>query len=436
MATKTIKLDPKKKAKAEKSMAKTKKIIESAGVVTTVTPPDDPPQRDSVMSIVGNVTTAQLEQALQVQTKQRKLIENFIKEHLREDRDYGKIHVVKTCQAEEKKRGSCDRDYHYSKAILFKPGQEKIFSLFGITAELSKDVETINMLEGTRGLVAYKCVMFQQGKIIGEGRGAATLASERSDPNSTIKKAEKRARMDAVLSLGFSEYFTQDLDDPDYASQREMANSKAAASAENRDKDEFGLMPRDPDSPIDNKERATLHRLILKAGFSEDDEILELLSVNGVSDPHTMTSSQARTMMGKIAHGMFSSPSRPDLTDPEPEAIPAAPPPPEPEIDVDDDFREEIQNRVETMGLTARGQMWLLQRAIGKPFAKWKSMEDKHWRSIYDILLAIEDGRLQVEDHYVVGVIPIAKTADDKINPAEQSSLLEEDHEDPNASIN
>lgn len=388
-------------------------------------------KRDSAMSIVGTVTTAQLRDALATQSEQRKLIEEFIKAHLREGTDYGKIHVVKNCAAEDKQRGSCDRDYHFSKSILFKPGQEKIFSLFSITDDIEKDLDAYEMLPNVQGLVAYKCIMFQKGKKIGEGRGAATLASERSDPNSTIKKAEKRARMDACLSLGFSEYFTQDLDDPDYAAQREMANSKAAAEAERRDKDEFGLMPRDADAPIDNSERAVLHRLLLKAGFSESDEILELLRVNGVQDPAAMTSGQARDMMGKLTHNMFQAPEHEDEPVDDIPAEPELPPPPaEPQLEVDELFKEEVANRVQTMGLTARGMMWLLQRSIGKPFAKWETLSDDNYRKVYDVLLAVDDGRIEVEAHYVKGYIeslPDPEPEDVNIEPGEQEQLLEVD---------
>ncbi len=361
--------------------------------------------RDSMLSIVGTVTTADLKKALETQTEQRQLIQDFIKKHLKEGTDYGKIHVVKNCPMEDKARGSCDRDYHYSKPILFKPGQEKIFSLFGITDKLEKDVDAYEMLPGVVGLVAYKCTMFQKGKVIGEGRGAATLGSERSDPNSTIKKAEKRARMDACLSLGFSEYFTQDLDDPEYASQREMANEKARAEAERRDKDEFGLMPRDPDAPIDNSERAVLHRILVKAGFTDPDEILELLRANGVAEPTSMTSGQAREMMGKISHGIFA---KPEMPAPEPVYDDSETQlPPEPEIDVDDDFKAEVQSRAETIGLNSRGMMWLMQRIAGKPFAKWDRLTDDEWRKAYDVVMAILDGKLDVDDHHVAGVIPM-----------------------------
>lgn len=396
--------------------------------------PKPPVEREAVLSIVGGVTTEELKQALTVQTEQRKLIQEFIKENLVEGTDYGKIHVVKSCQQEERQRGSCEKDYHYSKSILFKPGQEKIFSLFGITDELIKDEDAYEMLENVPGLVAYKCIMHRGDKRIGEGRGAATLSGSQSDPNSTIKKAEKRARMDACLSLGFSAYFTQDLDDPEYAAQREMMNSKAAAEADRRDRDEFGLVPRDPDLPIDNSERAVLHRLILKAGFSDPDEILELLKSNGIADPQTMTSGESRTMMGKLSHSMFSTPTRPekpsdevieDIPDREigPDDLPDMDQTPEePELVVDDDLKNYIANHVNSMGLTARGNMWLYKKICGRPFAKWDKMDDEEWRRAYDIVQGIIDGTYEVPDEYVAGFIENVDTPVDPSEPSNQDS--------------
>lgn len=361
-------------------------------------------QRDSVLSIVGGVTTEQLTQALKVQTEQRNLINDFIKSHLKEGTDYGKIHVVKNCVDEDRKRGSCEKDYHFSKPILFKPGQEKIFSLFGITDELTKDLETYEMLPGVNGLVAYKCVMYRGDQRIGEGRGAATLAGERSDPNSVIKKAEKRARMDACLSLGFSEYFTQDLDDPEYESQRSMANTRAANEAERRDKDEFGLMPRDPDALIDNAERITLQRMLLAVGFSDPDEILEMLKLNGIANPAAMTSAQARQMMGKLKNSTFAAPEVEKPAE-EPDEPPAPDLPAEPELVVDDELKNEVQNRASMIGLNARGVMWLMQRVAGKPFAKWEKLTDEEWRKAYSVVQGILDGQIDVDDSHIAGVI-------------------------------
>lgn len=394
--------------------------------------------REAALSIVGGVTTPELERALTVQTEQRKLIQKFIQDNLLVDVDYGKIHVVKSCAKESQQRGSCELDYHFSKSILFKPGQEKIFSLFGITDELLKDQDAYEMLPGVKDLVAYKCVMWRGKNRVGEGRGAATLAGTQGDPNSTIKKAEKRARMDACLSLGFSAYFTQDLDDPEYASQREMMNSKAAAEAERRDRDEFGLMPRDPDLPIDNQERATLHRIILKNGFTDPDEILELLKTNGIPDPQTMTSGQSRQMMSKLSNSMFSTPTRPekpkdeviedipdeditldDVPDPEPD---------EPELVVDDDLKNYVSNKVTNLGLTGRGQMWLYQRICGRPFAKFDKMGDDEWRKAYAIVLEIEDGTYDIPDEYVPGLISDDSTSpepEDQTPPEEAKSETE-----------
>lgn len=424
--------DFKEKGSMELTPSQTQ-VIEDAGLIKT-------PEREAVLSIVGGVTTDELKKALEVQTEQRKLIQQFIKDNLVEDTDYGKIHVVKNCQAEERQRGSCDKSYHFSKSILFKPGQEKIFSLFGITDELVKDEDAYEMLQNVPGLVAYKCIMHRGDKRIGEGRGAATLAGSQSDPNSTIKKAEKRARMDACLSLGFSAYFTQDLDDPEYASQREMMNSKAAAEAERRDRDEFGLMPRDPELPIDNQERAVLHRIILKAGFSDPDEIMELLRANGIERPETMTSKQAREMMSKLTHATFAKPieSDPEPTDDEPvitddeiAAVEQQPQPdPDPELVVDDELKNELLNRANMIGLNNRGNLWLMNKISGRPFTKWDKLNDDEWRRAYNIIQGIMDGEINVHDSYVAGLVSSDPDTEPTVDISEPTNQPDKDDKD------
>lgn len=357
------------------------------------------PKREAMLSIVGGITTADLKMALDTQTEQRILIKQFVNDNLVPDTDYGKIHVVKNCFMEDKERGSCDKSYHFSKSVLFKPGQEKIFSLFGITDELEKDLDAYEMLPDVSGLVAYKCVMHRGDKKIGEGRGAATLGESQNNPNTTIKKAEKRARMDACLSLGFSAYFTQDLDDPEYASQREMMNSKAATEAERRDKDEFGLMPRDPNDIIDDGERTVLYKLTIKAGFV-GQEIVEMLKLNGIDDPANMTSAQARDMMHRLKNNAFSAPIKPEM--PEEPVAPLAPEvPDEPKLVVDDELKNELISRAESIGLNSRGKMWLLQRISGKPFGKFDNFTDDQWRAAYDIIQAVLDGIIPVDKTHI-----------------------------------
>lgn len=385
----------------------------------------DEPSREAALSIVGGVTTEELTKALEIQTEQRQLIQQFIKDNLVEGIDYGRIHVVKKEQCNKGDR--CTIDYHFSKSILFKPGQEKIFSLFGITDELEKDDKAYEMLGNVTGMVAFKCVMYRGDKRIGEGRGAATLSQSQNDPNSTIKKAEKRARMDACLSLGFSAYFTQDLDDPEYKAQRDIMNDKAAREAEEIEKDENGFLPRDPNALIDNNERLTLHRLITNAGYEDQDMILELLRANGIEDPKTMTSGQARSLITKMKATDFMAPAKPEAA-PEPEeALIVPPPPPAPvpaaELIVDDDLKSNTKELFETIGFNHIGRMWYMKQVSGKPFGSWEKFEELDWKRAYTLLMDILDGNIKpAEEHIAEKKAPVVGTPAPEKVPAQKLS--------------
>lgn len=389
------------------------------------------PEREAAFSIVGGVTAEELRQALKVQTEQRDLIQQFIKDNLVEDIDYGKIHIIKSCAAEEKRRGSCDRPYHFSKSILLKPGQEKIFSLFGITDDTQKDPEAYEMFANISGLVAYKCILYRGDRKVGEGGGAALLSQNQNDPNSTIKKARKRAKMDACLSLGFSAYFTQDLDDPEYKSQREMMNEKAAAEAERRDKDEFGLLPRDPNAPIDAKERPMLFKMILTAGVNKY-YVIDSLRLNGIEKPESMTSGQARGLMGLIKEGAFKIPvqtaAAPSVPEPiqeqenldpvyvdDPQLSPnmdriditlpkVASKIEQAELIVDEDLKKNVKEVYKSLGLNARGDMWFKRLVTGRPFGDWEKYTDAEWRKAFTAIEEMQVGILEVEDCYIAGV--------------------------------
>lgn len=107
------------------------------------------------------------------------------------------------------------KDYHIiqGKKSLAKGGAEKIASIFKWTAKFDKDQEALEMLGDIKGLVAFKCTLMN-GQFVGEGRGAALLTKNGSDPNKTLKMAQKSAFIDAVLrASGLSDFFTQDLED-------------------------------------------------------------------------------------------------------------------------------------------------------------------------------------------------------------------------------
>lgn len=154
---------------------------------------------------------SELEQSVKEEGKKREILRNFVNSQLKENVDYGSIKI----------------SGREGKPTLFKPGMEKIFSLFGIVSTLEKDEETLSMISA-KDTIAYKCKLFRNGQFLSEGRGACSV-TEKGRVNDAIKIAEKRARMDACLNLGFSEYFTQDLED--WKEDKPAAQAPAAAPA-------------------------------------------------------------------------------------------------------------------------------------------------------------------------------------------------------------
>ena len=376
--------------------------------------------------IIGGLSTETLRQALQTQTDQRQLIKDFVQLHLTDGVDYGKIHVVSRDKCPDADR--CKKSYHYSKPVLFKPGQEKLFSLFQVTAKLERDAETYEMLPDVKNLVAYKCILYRKDIIIGEGRGSATVGDNRRDANATIKIAEKRARMDACLSLGFSEYFAQDLDDPDYKAQADMANQRVAAEAEVIDRDEFGLYPRDPGEAMSGNEWSVLNKLLLQHGFAGKETIVAFFKANAM-DYKNVTSGQARLLMKKInGNDFMKPPEEPVVENPDPIYdpnvedidIPITDTPAQPkttssiiegeEIIIDNDFKSNLLETYNSLGLNARGRMWFFQIVSGRPFGDFGKMTDGNYRKAFNVIMEIMDGKLDVPEEYIAGVIDTVVT--------------------------
>jgi hypothetical protein len=169
----------------------------------------------AVASLNDVMTDKQLKASLKRLEVQRALLRDFVNKQLVEGVDYGKIHFSSSC-AYKSTPDKCNNPDHFTKPTLYKPGQEKIFSLMKLTSRLEPDEDTLSMLSEEKGLVAYLCRVYRGGEEVAQGRGAAKIGDRQRDANATIKIAEKRARMDACLSLGFSEFFTQDMEDPEY----------------------------------------------------------------------------------------------------------------------------------------------------------------------------------------------------------------------------
>lgn len=110
------------------------------------------------------------------------------------------------------------QDYHVikGKKSLSKGGAEKLSTGFKLSARFKIDEDAKKAFD-IPGLIAYRCELYDtKGKFKGEGGGADTLGRNQNDPNKTIKMAQKRAYVDAVIrTTGLSDIFTQDLEDVD-----------------------------------------------------------------------------------------------------------------------------------------------------------------------------------------------------------------------------
>lgn len=150
---------------------------------------------DSVLDPEG------LRQQLAIEDQNWQILMEWIKKNLQEGVDYGYI--------EDTKKG-----WKSDKPSLFQPGAQKITMRLRFRPTFSKDAETYDML-ALEGTVCYKCELIhrQTGEIWSEGRGVVEKDEKGLPANSRVKIAEKRAQVDAVIRLGLSEIFTQDLED-------------------------------------------------------------------------------------------------------------------------------------------------------------------------------------------------------------------------------
>lgn len=168
---------------------------------------------DALRMMVSVLNPEELKKQLKVEQSRRELLHTFIKQNLTEGTDYGRIHIATRERCP--RPWDCKDEKHFSKPCLFKPGAEKFCSLLQLRANFSADKETLEMVGNPSGLVAFRCELTQipTGYTLAEGRGACSVDEKGGFVNTTVKIAEKRAHIDAVLRLGLSDSFTQDLED-------------------------------------------------------------------------------------------------------------------------------------------------------------------------------------------------------------------------------
>ncbi len=113
-----------------------------------------------------------------------------------------------------------------SKPTLLKPGAELIAQLYRWRFAFTADLDTLSM-NGPAGVdvFAYICyVIDRYGLAIGQGRGVAELRENgMNNANKTVKIAEKRAMVDAILrAANLSQAFTQDLEESQFTAPETM----------------------------------------------------------------------------------------------------------------------------------------------------------------------------------------------------------------------
>jgi len=234
------------------------------------------------------LTTADLKARIQEETEQRKLITEFISQHLKEGIDYGKI-KIKTKDGREVE----------SKPSLFKPGSEKFCSLFHFRPIFARDDETWEMSGKVPGLFTYKCELIAgNGVVVGEGRGAARLSEKIGwTENNAIKIAEKRAQIDAVLRTGgLSDFFTQDLEDmPGSQIEKEIVDTELEP-VEKPEMGERTIQIKDPDSPASENQKKAIFFNIKRLGITAE----ELKEKFVIDDIDTLTKQEASTLISDL----------------------------------------------------------------------------------------------------------------------------------------
>lgn len=215
----------------------------------------------------------QLEAQMERDKQIREIINRYIKENMVAGKDYGSITVTSKSGKE-----------YTSKPSLFKPGGEKFCGLFKIRPTFKKDVETVEMLGSTPGIIAYVCELVDsRGRVIGEGRGTAKadINGADFDINKQVKIAQKRAQIDAVLRTGgLSDFFTQDMED---APKESMNNTP---------------QPERKNIPATEKQVSLIKRLS-KERFENDSEFIEF-ATEEVGTDHDWTLKQASDLISSL----------------------------------------------------------------------------------------------------------------------------------------
>ena len=170
-----------------------------------------------------------------------------------------------------------------NKKSLAKGGSEKISSIYGYTASFEQDKDVMKSLDSVRGIVCFICNLSKGNQIVGQGRGASTLAKNDNDPNKTIKMSQKSAYIDAVIrTSGLSDIFTQDLETMPLSAIAEIPKQEDYSEIEESIPTRQQLTAEDlrDQNAITEKQKAFLESLIVERVASSEERERWLAEAN------------------------------------------------------------------------------------------------------------------------------------------------------------
>jgi hypothetical protein len=130
---------------------------------------------------------------------------HWIKNNLKPDIDYGRIHLNEWCQFARAGSPNLCRDIsHWSTPMLFKSGAERIIGLLGLHATFPNlkqyEMACVHRQEITQ--IILKCELRSaSGKVVGEGSGGRHVKQDNWNLNLSIKMSMKSALIDAVIRV-------------------------------------------------------------------------------------------------------------------------------------------------------------------------------------------------------------------------------------------
>lgn len=151
------------------------------------------------------------------------------------DKDFGRIHIAKKDKCPEPWHCSFEQNRgHWTDFTLFSKGADKVLGTLGLSVNYPDDQDYRRAcLQGMTlaDIITKAFIVDGHGQIICEGMGAASRDECKGNLNNTLKKAAKRARMDAVLRIPsisalFEDDFLRDLAATDGAKQSNTASGR------------------------------------------------------------------------------------------------------------------------------------------------------------------------------------------------------------------